>query len=48
MSLFDYGESTTVYIGVDLEPGTYVLSAEDSDVDNKPDVPVEKIQITVT
>jgi len=45
---FDFGDTETVYFGVDLVPGTYVLTSDDSDVEGKPDIPVEKIQITVT
>jgi hypothetical protein len=45
--VFDFGEANTVSIGVDLEPGTYVLVADDSDDDDDPDIPVEHIEITV-
>ena len=44
---FDFGTTETVYLGVDLDPGTYVLTSDDSDVENSPDVPVERIEITV-
>jgi uncharacterized cupredoxin-like copper-binding protein len=46
--LFDFQDAKTVYIGITLEPGTYALVTQDSDVQNKPDDPVEKILITVT
>jgi hypothetical protein len=45
---FDFGTTETLYLGVDLEPGTYVLVSDDSDVDDAPDVPVEMIEITVS
>lgn len=45
---FDFGETETVYFGVDLEPGTYIIASDDSDEEDKPDVPVEHIEITVT
>jgi hypothetical protein len=37
-----------VYYGVDFEPGTYVIASDDSDVENAPEIPVERIEITVT
>lgn len=47
-SLFDFEEATVVYITADFTAGTYVLASEDSDVENTPVVPVERIEITVT
>ena len=43
----DFGPDSSVFLGVDLEPGTYVLVAQDSDVEGAPDVPVERIEIKV-
>ena len=48
ISEFDFGATETVYYGVDLEPGTYALVVDDSDDDVDPDIPVERIEITVT
>lgn len=44
----DFASDTAVYFGVDLEPGTYVIAAQDSDVENAPALPVERIEIKVT
>jgi hypothetical protein len=43
----DFGPDSSVFLGVDLEPGTYVLVAQDSDLEDVPDVPVERIEIKV-
>jgi len=45
---FDFGATETVYFGVDLVAGKYVLTSDDSDVENAPEVPVERIEITVS
>jgi hypothetical protein len=46
-ALFDFGETRTVYLGVELEPGTYELAAPDTDAEDGPDLPPERIVITV-
>lgn len=46
--LFDLGENPTLYLTVDLTPGTYTLGAQDSDVKDAPSDPVEKILIKVS
>jgi hypothetical protein len=48
VSSFDFEDEEDLLIGVDLEPGTYVLIAQDSDADDVPEVPVERIEITVS
>jgi hypothetical protein len=48
IGMFDFGDQPAVYLDVDFDPGSYVLTAEDSDVENTPTVPVEMIQITVS
>lgn len=48
VGLFDFDDNTTVYLSVDLKPGTYIMTAQDSDADDVPDTPVERIEIKVT
>lgn len=45
---FDLGETKTMYLGVELTAGTYTLAAQDTDGDDAPSDPVEKILIKVT
>jgi hypothetical protein len=45
---FDFGPTETVYLGVDLEPGKYFIASDDTDVENPPELPVERIEITVS
>ncbi len=46
--VFDFGDASTVYVGADFTAGTYGIDAQDTDVDNPPDDPVEKATFTVT
>lgn len=46
--VFDLGPVKTMYLTVDLTPGTYVLIAQDSDAEDAPSEPVEKVSITVS
>lgn len=48
VSLFDFRENAAVYVAADMEPGRYVLTAEDTDDADKPAVPLERTEITVT
>lgn len=48
VSMFDFGDRPSIYLDVDLEPGTYILVANDSDVEDAPVVPAELIQISVS
>jgi hypothetical protein len=48
VGLFDFGDQTTVYLTVDLTPGTYVLTSDDTDDEDSPDIPVELVEIQVT
>ena len=48
IGMFDFNDQPAVYLDVNLEPGTYVLGAEDSDDEDEPLIPVEMIQITVS
>jgi hypothetical protein len=48
VGLFDLGKVRKLYLGVDLEPGTYLLAVTVTDTDDAPPEPVEKILITVT
>jgi len=46
-SLFDFGPARTVYVGVDLTPGTYGVVANDTDPDDALIDPIEKTTFTV-
>lgn len=48
VGLFDFDDNTTVYVSVDLKPGTYIVTAQDTDADDVPDIPVERLEIKVT
>lgn len=48
VAMFDFVDQPAVYLEVDLEPGNYVLAADDTDDEDDPIVPVELIQITVS
>lgn len=45
---FDFGPAKAVYLTVDLTPGTYTLSGQDTDDEDAPSDPVEKILIKVS
>ena len=44
---FDLEDTTSYYVTVDLEPGNYVIAAEDSDEEDAPAIPKELIQVKV-
>jgi hypothetical protein len=46
--LFDLGDAKKIWVALDLEPGTYVMVANDTDVENPPKSPPEQITITVS
>lgn len=48
VGIFDLLSADSVYVAVDLTPGTYGIDAHDSDVEDPPTDPVEKITFTVT
>jgi hypothetical protein len=48
LGMFDFGDRPSVFLDVDLEPGRYVIVANDGDVENPPLVPAEMIEISVS